>query len=365
MYECHHLWIPAHFRDDPLLGILRTTFWSESAKSFFSNYHQSGDTLTQFYLRFDTAMSKQHHVNSELNHKSDVAFPSTDTELFLEKEAAELYTREMFYKFQKRVKEACYHLAIKNISGVEVKKLVVYDPKAAKNFEVVHTLESNKVECSCKLFERFGLPCRHLILTLNQVPVQKIPRHLLLNRWMKNAEKNASRVFTITSDDKETFDMIVNDIWFDFNSCVGLAGDDKEALDFVKTGIKDINHNLRDWKFKGKQIALTKKSVVEKLIGTEIPDTITVQPPNECRNKGCGTKRIKSAAEKASMLAGKGIRSCSYYNAKSFHDRRNCPVLNAKAGLKKTKVKKSNILDQEKGQKNKCGTPKPVPRTLT
>ncbi|KAK1360695.1 hypothetical protein POM88_045169 [Heracleum sosnowskyi] len=295
-------------------------------------------------------MSKHRHVNSELNHKSDVAFPSTDTELFLEKEAAELYTREMLCKFQKQVKEACFHLAIKDMTGVEVKKLVVYDPKVAKNFEVVHTLESNKVECSCKLFERIGLLCRHLILALKQ-DVQKIPRHILLNRWMKNAEKNASRVFTTTSDDKETFDMIVNDIWFNFNSCVGLAGDDKEALDFVKTDIKDIKHNLRDWKFKDKKIALigTKKSVIEKLIGTKIPDTITVQPPNECRNKGCGTKRIKSAAEKASMFAGKARRSCSYYNAESFHDRRNCPVLNTEAGLKKIKVKKSNILDQEKG----------------
>ncbi|KAK1356999.1 hypothetical protein POM88_050255 [Heracleum sosnowskyi] len=259
MYECRHLWIPAYFRDDLLLGILRTTSWSYSSNSFFSNYHQSGDTLTQFYLHFETAMNKQRHVNSELNHKSDVAFPSTDIELILEKEAAE--------------------------SGFEVKKLVVYDPKYVKNFEVVHTLESNKVECFCELLERIGLSCTHLILALKQVLMQKIPRHLLLNRWMKNAEKNASRVFITKYDDKETFDMIVNDIWFDFNSCNGLAGDDKEALDFVNIDIKDIKHNLRDWKFKGNQINLTKKSVVEKLIGTEIPDRIIVQPPNEFRNK--------------------------------------------------------------------------------
>ncbi|KAK1356997.1 hypothetical protein POM88_050253 [Heracleum sosnowskyi] len=324
MYECHHLWIPAYFRDDQL-GILRTTSWSYSSNSFFSNYHQSGDTLTQFYLHFETAMNKQHHVNSELNHKSDVVFPSTDIELILEKEAAELYTREMFYKFQKQVKETCYHLAIKDRSGFEVKKLVVYDPKSVKNFEVVHTLESKK----------------------------KIPRHLLLNRWMKNAEKNASRVFTTKYDDKETFDMIVNDILFDFNSCIGLAGDDKEALDFVKIDIKDTKHNLQDWKFKSNQINLTKKSVVEKLIGTEIPDRIIVQPPNEFRNKHFGTKRIRSAAEKATLLDEKARRNCSYCNEESFHDRRNCLVLNKEAGLKKTKVKKSNILDQQKGQKNK------------
>ncbi|KAK1360694.1 hypothetical protein POM88_045168 [Heracleum sosnowskyi] len=36
MYECRHLWIPAYFRDDPLLGILHTTSWSESANSFLA-----------------------------------------------------------------------------------------------------------------------------------------------------------------------------------------------------------------------------------------------------------------------------------------------------------------------------------------
>ncbi|KAK1356998.1 hypothetical protein POM88_050254 [Heracleum sosnowskyi] len=241
----------------------------------------------------------------------------------------------MFCKFQKQVKETCYHLAIKDRSGFEVKKLVVYDPKSAKNFEVVHTLESNKVECFCELLEIIGLPCRHLILALKQVLVQKIPRHLLLNRWMKNAEKIASRVFTTKYDDKETFDMIVNDIWFDFYSCNGLAVDDKEALDFVKIDIKDIKHNLRDWKFKGKQIDLTKKSVVEKLIGTEIPDRITLQPPNEFRNKRFGTKRIRSAAEKATLLDVKAKINCSYCNVEAFHDRRNCIVLNKEAGLKK------------------------------
>nr|XP_017245299.1 PREDICTED: protein FAR1-RELATED SEQUENCE 5-like [Daucus carota subsp. sativus] len=109
MYECRHLWIPAYFKEDPLLGILRTTSWSESANSFFSHYHQPGDTLSQFYLRFETAMDKQRNINSDLNHKSNVAFPSTDTELFLEKDAAELYTREIFYKFQKQVRDACFH----------------------------------------------------------------------------------------------------------------------------------------------------------------------------------------------------------------------------------------------------------------
>ncbi|XP_063946968.1 protein FAR1-RELATED SEQUENCE 5-like [Daucus carota subsp. sativus] len=327
MYECRHLWIPAYFKEDPLLGILRTTSWSESANSFFSHYHQPGDTLSQFYLRFETAMDKQRNINSDLNHKSNVAFPSTDTELFLEKDAAELYTREIFYKFQKQVRDACFHLVIKDMSGVEVKKFVLHDLKAAKEFQVLHILENHKLECSCRMFERIGLPCSHLILALKQVPVHKLPRHLVLNRWMKNAEKNATRfVSSTSSDDKEKFSVIVNDIWFDFNSCMGLAGDNKEALDLIQSCLKDVKQKLRGWKFEGKLVVGNKKDVVEKFIGSEIPVNIEVKPPNQCRNKGCVTKRIKSAAEKSTILSGKLKRICRYCKTEVYHDFRNCPV---------------------------------------
>nr|XP_017228897.1 PREDICTED: protein FAR1-RELATED SEQUENCE 5-like [Daucus carota subsp. sativus] len=349
MYECRHLWIPAYFKEDPLLGILRTTSWSESANSFFSHYHQPGDTLSQFYLRFETAMDKQRNINSDLNHKSNVAFPSTDTELFLEKDAAELYTREIFYKFQKQVRDACFHLVIKDMSGVEVKKFVLHDLKAAKEFQVLHILENHKLECSCRMFERIGLPCSHLILALKQVPVHKLPRHLVLNRWMKNAEKNATRfVSSTSSDDKEKFSVIVNDIWFDFNSCMGLAGDNKEALDLIQSCLKDVKQKLRGWKFEGKLVVGNKKDVVEKFIGSEIPVNIEVKPPNQCRNKGCGTKRIKSAAEKSTILSGKLKRICRYCKTEVYHDFRNCPVRKMQnldensAGKKKQKQSTDN-----------------------
>nr|XP_017225081.1 PREDICTED: protein FAR1-RELATED SEQUENCE 5-like [Daucus carota subsp. sativus] len=393
MYECRHLWIPAYFKEDPLLRILQTTSWSESANSFFSYYHQPGDTLSQFYLRFETAMDKQCNINSDLNHKSNVAFPSTDTELFLEKDAAELYTREIFYKFQKQVRDSCFYLVIKDMSGVEVKKFILHDLKAAKEFQmenegdyqeeleaptetvasnprkrkpmesrsnqqqpgnehhqlVLYILDNHKLECSCRMFERIGLPRSHLILALKQVPVHNLPRHLVLNGCMKNAEKNATRFVSSTSnDDKEKFSVIVNDIWFDFNSCMGLGGDNKEALDLIQSCLKDVKQKLRGWIFEGKLVVGNKKDVVEKFIGSEIPVNIQVQPPNQCRNKGCGTKRINSAAEKSTILSGKLKRICRYCKTEVYHDFRNCPIRKMQnldensAGKKKQKQSTDN-----------------------
>jgi hypothetical protein len=37
--------------------------------------------------------------------------------------------------------------------------------------------------CSCKLFERIGIPCRHIILTLRGEKIYELPLSFVLKRW--------------------------------------------------------------------------------------------------------------------------------------------------------------------------------------
>ena len=68
----------------------------------------------------------------------------------------------------------------------------------------------------------------------------------------------------------------MNDIWFDFNSCMSLAGDNKESLDLIQSCLKDVKQKLRNWKFEGKLVVGNKKDVVQKFIESEIPVNIEV-----------------------------------------------------------------------------------------
>ncbi|KAK1389184.1 hypothetical protein POM88_017362 [Heracleum sosnowskyi] len=161
MYVIRTSWIPAFFRDKPMFGLMRTTSRSESENNFFSQFHRQTDTLCEFYLRFESAMDKQRNETARLNEEGSSALPAIVTGMFLEAEAAKLYTRPIFYKVQEEM--------------------------VASVFEV--KVGTNYAECSCKKFVMCDILCRHAFCALNHFEVVKLPRNLVLNRWRVNIDK--------------------------------------------------------------------------------------------------------------------------------------------------------------------------------
>lgn len=62
LYDIRHSWIPAYFNDEPMLGLLRTTSRSESSNFYFNHFVQKGDTLSEFYICYDSAISSSLHI---------------------------------------------------------------------------------------------------------------------------------------------------------------------------------------------------------------------------------------------------------------------------------------------------------------
>lgn len=102
MFNLRANWIPAYFNDDPMVGLLRTTSRSESSNFFFNHFVQRGDTLSEFYLCYDSAIDKQRNNSALLNHSDDI-IPRTLSTKRIEKDAADLYTRAIFYKVQEEI----------------------------------------------------------------------------------------------------------------------------------------------------------------------------------------------------------------------------------------------------------------------
>ncbi|KAK1396112.1 hypothetical protein POM88_005975 [Heracleum sosnowskyi] len=99
MYEIRSSWIPAFFRDEPMFGLMRTTSRSESENSFFAQFHKQGDTLCEFWLRYQSAMDKQRNETARLDHETNSSIPTCISTWFIEDDAADLFTRAIFYKF--------------------------------------------------------------------------------------------------------------------------------------------------------------------------------------------------------------------------------------------------------------------------
>ncbi|XP_020266548.1 protein FAR1-RELATED SEQUENCE 5-like [Asparagus officinalis] len=329
LYNIRESWIPAYYADDPMAGLLRTTSISESENSFFDKFNRRSDTLTEFYLRYESAMEKQRHTNARLNYEGTKTMPRMDTPLLLERDAAELYTRTMFYEVQKEIMSSCYDMSINSISEEDgVKIFSIKDKKRhGKIFEVKHAYLNNDVQCTCRLFEKIGIVCRHGFFALNQADVTKIPRHLVVNRWTKGAGMRHSLQFKEISEQCNAIEVTnrkLNDIWYDFQSCVSLAGLDGERLDYLEGKLKELKHSLRESSWKSD--TQNKNDVMEFFVGSKIPAEVIVKPPIEGRNKGCGRRIVGDYEKSLTQRKKKVPRLCNMCKIIDFHDAQTCPL---------------------------------------
>ncbi|KAK1396742.1 hypothetical protein POM88_006605 [Heracleum sosnowskyi] len=347
MFAIRTSWIPAFFRDKPMFGLMRTTSRSESENNFFSQFHRQSDSLCEFYLRFGSAMDRQRYEYARLNQEDLSAIPSTVSKLFIEADAAQLYTRPIFYKIQQEILASCYDMRIQDIGplvdGVKcyiMKDVLMKD----KLFEV--KVSQNHADCSCKKFVMCGILCRHAFCALNHFEVVKIPRLLVLNRWSRTAENrpSSSKLIGVSDDFRkmENVSLMVSNIWFSFQKSMNKAGVDVEKLSYVDKVVKQLNSDLGDGS------GLTKKAHMEVMMGPQPTEDITIHAPNQCKNKGSGFKRFVSQREKAIKEGNKRARKCKICQS-SVHDARTCPRKND-----------SNAGDAEKNksstEKNKSST---------
>jgi hypothetical protein len=152
--------------DIHLPEVLRTTSRSDSSNSFFNHFIHQKLCFVEFWLTFDTALECQRHEELKADHISIHSTPVLLTPWVVEKQASILYTHNMFNIFQNEVIAARDHCSILGTTQQEVAKLVLVNDGSMKDRVVEWCTSNNFGRCSCKLFEKMGIPCHHIILTL-------------------------------------------------------------------------------------------------------------------------------------------------------------------------------------------------------
>ena len=176
-------WIPAYFMDIPLAGLLRTTSRSESANSFFNRFIHRKLSFVEFWLRFSTALECQREEELIADNKSLHSNRTLMTPWVMEKQCSVVYTHEIFNKFQEQLMVARDHCIIQGISENDDKKIVTISSQSGKE-RVVQMNKSNLFGmCSCKFYESYGIPCRHIIQVLRGEKQNEIPPIYFIKRW--------------------------------------------------------------------------------------------------------------------------------------------------------------------------------------
>ncbi|XP_074314034.1 uncharacterized protein LOC141649236 [Silene latifolia] len=138
--------------------------------------------LTKFFWA-DATCSKLLWTSSAIHEgamiiTNDHSFPELKTELPIEKHGAIIYTHAVFKVFQEEVM-AADSCGVDDFEKEEHVRIIhVIDAETDRIFKVRFDLRSTDAVCECKLFERIGLLCRHIVWVYKGKGIGRIPSKL-------------------------------------------------------------------------------------------------------------------------------------------------------------------------------------------
>ncbi|XP_023737252.1 protein FAR1-RELATED SEQUENCE 5-like [Lactuca sativa] len=270
MYRRRTSWILAYFKDMPMHRLMKTTTRTESANSFFNKYSHHGNFLLYFMEIYKGAWN-------------------------------------------------CSIDSVENINGWQVVMITHLDKRrqVKTKCKVELKLPEKEVKCTCELFKRMGILCRHAFAVLKNNHIEEIPKQYILWRWRRDIISSHLLVSKngLAEMEDETFKFLT-EAYSNMEYCLERLQNDKEKLeDFVKTTRTMRRVFEQD---PVNTIALDESDeAVCRLFGVSIPEHVDVNVPQVIHNKGSGTKKwMVSAAESTAASSKSGSQKwtgCNLY----------------------------------------------------
>lgn len=204
LYEDREHWAPVYMRDVSLAGMC-TAQRSDGASSVFDKYIQRKTTLKAFLDQYKKMIQERYDEEERAEIDTLCKQPGLKSPSPFGKQMAELYTREMFKRFQVEVLGgvAC-HPKIESEEeddGGLKSTFRVQDYEQNRGFVVVWSSGSSEVVCSCRLFEFKGFLCRHAMIVLQMSGELTIPSRYVLKRWTKDARSREAAASDLIGGD--------------------------------------------------------------------------------------------------------------------------------------------------------------------
>ncbi|XP_071707901.1 protein FAR1-RELATED SEQUENCE 5-like [Rutidosis leptorrhynchoides] len=318
MFKHRRKWIPAYFRYWDMSGLMRTSSHSESENHMFQQLMSNSSTLVEFISFFETAMQIQRQgqikaasrycMNYQVDHKNG----------FTEYTVMDRSVRNngLANTLDKAGNPRAFDEYIPAVSVVK------------------YSEKSKEVSCDCRLFERIGYFCRHILYVLRMTNVKVIPNKYVMKRWCIDAItlKDPNTYFDSNQvGSSGEFGVQMKEIYEMIDHAIGLYKDDPEKLSSLKDTIRGLKDKAVEQM--GNDHTLSKDEFIEGLVGIPKPDKVSVYCPNNLRSKGCG-KRITNVREEAIKQQTINHRTCSFSNEVG-HNSRGCKVRKQKILEKK------------------------------
>jgi len=321
MYEIRSSWVPAYVNHVFSAG-MSSGQRTESAHAFFKRYVSKKSSLVDFMIRFGERLVRQRHEELLADHKDLTEKPKAQIFHYVLVQMVDIYTREIFYKFQDELLEM---MTYKFEFVREDEYQTVYEIRRKQDTrkvkEIVYDKKLDYVSCTCKMFESVGIPCAHVLTILEKIhDFEKLPSQYILKRWTKSAK---SMSFTDASgveitDDKSYF-LTRSQLIQKSLDVVDKSLTSSEAIKIYKDGLDIILEKINQL-----MVGSSERVNAGPSGGFSVNFERVYNEARQVRAKGCGT-RLKGGKERAMGRSKKNIkRRCNGCNLLG-HDKRNYP----------------------------------------
>ncbi|KAF5748944.1 FAR1-related sequence 5 [Tripterygium wilfordii] len=191
LYIDRKLWVPTYVRDK-FFACMYTSQRSGSVNSLFDGYVNAGTTLKDFADQYEKALDDRYEKEAKADFETFYTKPVLKTPLPMEKQASDIYTRNLFTIIQDEIFESLL-FAVKlcgDDGGTKTYEVARFD-EHRKVYFVALSIDEQVASCSCKMFEFDGILCRHVIAVFKSTNVFMLPQHYILKRWTRNAKDEA------------------------------------------------------------------------------------------------------------------------------------------------------------------------------
>ncbi|KAK7401150.1 hypothetical protein VNO78_12469 [Psophocarpus tetragonolobus] len=189
LYNARAQWVPAFFRGSFFAAISPAQGFDGS---FFDGYVNQQTTLPLFFRQYERALESWIEKEIEADFETVSTTPVLKTPSPMEKQAANLYTRKIFSKFQDELVETFAYTANKiDGDGPHSTFRVAKFEDDQKAYMITLNHPELKANCSCQMFEYSGILCRHILTVFTVTNVLTLPPHYILKRWTRNAKGSA------------------------------------------------------------------------------------------------------------------------------------------------------------------------------
>ncbi|XP_038986426.1 protein FAR1-RELATED SEQUENCE 5-like [Phoenix dactylifera] len=189
LFNIRERWIPLYLKGT-FFAELSPTQKLETMNDFYKKYFNTKTSLKVFLAQFELAMASRYEDEAQEDSDTLCTKPVLKTASPIEKQAAAIYTRAVFNKFQEEFVESLGYNVYRIKDGTVSKFSVARDEDSLETFVVTYNSAKNTATCTCKNFEFSGILCRHILGVFLMVDLRMLPEEYFLKRWTRHAKSS-------------------------------------------------------------------------------------------------------------------------------------------------------------------------------